>query len=35
MIVVQPTGVLQVREIVVPLDLPITKFDNATPDGRH
>ena len=34
-IVVQPTGVLEVREIVVPLDLPITKFDNAQPDRRH
>jgi hypothetical protein len=36
LIVVQPTGVLEVREIVVPLDLPITKFDNATPtDGKR
>ncbi len=35
-IVVQPTGVLEVREIVVPLDLPITKFVNATPtDGTE
>jgi hypothetical protein len=35
-IVVQPTGTLQVREIVVPLDLPITKFNNATPtDGKR
>ena len=36
MIVVQPTGVLAVREIVVPLDLQITMFDNATPtDGTE
>ncbi len=35
-IVVQPSGVLEVREIVVPLDLPITKFVNATPtDGTQ
>jgi hypothetical protein len=35
-IVVQPTGVLAVREIVVPLDLQITMFDNATPtDGTE
>jgi hypothetical protein len=35
-IVVQPTGVLRVREIVVPLDLPITKFANAQPtDGTQ
>jgi hypothetical protein len=35
-IVVQPTGVLEVREIVVPLDTPITKFTNATPtDGTQ
>jgi hypothetical protein len=33
-LVVQPTGVLRVREIVVPLDVQITKFDNAQPtDG--
>ncbi len=33
---VQPTGVLEVREIVVPLDLQITKFNNATPtDGTE
>ena len=35
-IVVQPTGVLEVREIVVPLDLAITKFVNAQPiDGTE
>jgi hypothetical protein len=35
-IVVQPTGVLEVREIIVPLDLPITKFNNAVPtDGKQ
>ena len=35
-IVVQPCGVLQVREIVVPLDIPITKFVNAVPtDGSQ
>lgn len=35
-IVVQPGGVLEVREIVVPLDIPITKFVNATPtDGTR
>jgi Family of unknown function (DUF6603) len=35
-IVVQPTGVLRVREIVVPLDQRITKFNNATPtDGTE
>ena len=35
-IVVQPTGLLRVREIVVPLDQPITKFNNATPaDGTE
>ncbi|MFZ1925406.1 MAG: DUF6603 domain-containing protein [Solirubrobacteraceae bacterium] len=34
LLVVQPTGVLNVREIVAPLDIPITKFNNATPsDG--
>jgi hypothetical protein len=30
-IVVQPGGMLSVRETVVPLDIPITKFDNAPP----
>ncbi|MDQ2957720.1 MAG: hypothetical protein M3Y42_12230 [Actinomycetota bacterium] len=34
-IVVQPTGVLAVREIVVPLDVPITKFVNAQPTDGH
>ena len=35
-IVVQPGGVLSVREIIVPLDIPITKFNNATPaDGNE
>lgn len=35
-IVVQPGGVLEVREIVVPLGIPITKFVNATPtDGKQ
>ena len=35
-IVVQPTGTLSVRETVVPLDIPITKFDNAAPaDGSE
>jgi hypothetical protein len=35
-LVVQPNGVLQVREIVVPLDIPITKFVNAAPtDGTQ
>jgi hypothetical protein len=35
-IVVQPSGVLEVREIVVPLDVPITKFNNAVPtDGKQ
>ncbi len=36
LIVVQPTGTLDVREIVVPLDIPITKVNNATPaDGTQ
>jgi hypothetical protein len=35
-IVVQPGGTLSVRETVVPLDIPITKFDNAPPaDGTE
>ncbi len=35
-IVVQPAGVLSVREIIVPLDITITKFNNATPaDGTE
>jgi hypothetical protein len=35
-LVVQPGGTLSVREIVVPLDIPITKFDNAPPaDGTE
>jgi hypothetical protein len=34
-LVVQPNGVLGVREIVVPLDIPITKFVNATPTDGH
>lgn len=35
-IVVQPAGMLSVRETVVPLDIPITKFDNAPPaDGTE
>jgi hypothetical protein len=35
-LVVQPGGTLTVREIVVPLDIPITKFDNAPPaDGTE
>ena len=36
LIVVQPAGTLSVRETVVPLDIPITKFDNAPPaDGSE
>lgn len=36
LIVVQPAGTLSVRETVVPLDIPITKFDNAPPaDGTE
>jgi hypothetical protein len=36
LLVVQPTGTINVREIVVPLDIPITKFNNATPaDGNQ
>jgi hypothetical protein len=35
-LIVQPGGTLTVREIVVPLDIPITKFDNAPPaDGTE
>jgi hypothetical protein len=35
-LVVQPTGRLQVREILVPLGIPITKVDNAAPsDGTE
>ena len=35
-IVVQPACTLDVREIIVPLDVPITKFNNATPsDGNQ
>jgi hypothetical protein len=35
-IVVQPACTLDVREIIVPLDIPIAKFNNATPsDGNE
>ncbi len=30
-----PMGTLQVKEKVVPLDLPITMYGNATPSGRN
>ncbi|HEV2452454.1 MAG TPA: DUF6603 domain-containing protein, partial [Streptosporangiaceae bacterium] len=36
LIVVQPGGMLNVREIIVPLDIPITEFNNAPPaDGTE
>jgi hypothetical protein len=35
-LVMQPAGTLDVREIIVPLDIPITKFADATPsDGTQ